>query len=134
MAVEDVVKFISEIFICPIQYNSVVKSYSITGQDISSPIVFKFSIEEESVVMLDVFLCHGRFSRGTGNNPNDVKSILVGSYDSSGKLEFIKSGCDNQEFLDLNLKLESGNYFVWVYNSYFKLPDPKPDHYIVQFI
>jgi hypothetical protein len=134
MALEDFVKSYSNSQICHVKYNSVVKSYNINGQHMSSPVVFNLILEEDSVIVLDVFTRHWRFNRGTGNNPNQLTSMLLGSYDSSGNLSFINSGCDNEELLDLNLSLKRGNYVLWVYNSYFRLPDPKPEHYIVRFI
>jgi hypothetical protein len=134
MSFEDYLKYFAISYICQIKYGAVVKNFKISDSEISAPSVFNFILEESSNLSFDVLLRHWRFNRVMGSDPNKITSMVLASYDSSNNLVFLESSCGPEEIINISKSLPKGSYVLWVYNSYYTLPDPKPNSYIIRAI
>lgn len=134
MAVEDYVKAYSWSEVCHVKYGNTVKSINIKGgDDLSYGNIFNLVLDEDSTVVFSTFLLFWRVTRP--KNPNKSIIMLLASYDSNGSLTFITSAnVSSKSFAEISTSLKKGNYVMWVYNTNYTLPDPKPDHYIVRFL
>ncbi len=134
MSLQDFLKNFKYSTICSVKYDASVKNFKMEGEEISAPAVFNFILEETTDLNLDVFLKHWRFNRLEGENPNKVTSMVLGSYDQSNNLDYLESNCGPDETVSIARSLPKGSYVLWVYNSYYTLPEPRPNSYIVRVI
>ena len=121
MSFENFIQNYENTVICRIKYGSLIISNYIKDEDMSNQIVFNLNLQENSYVVVETFVRHWRFNRGLNNDPNKITIMLLGSYDNSRNICFINSNCNSDEYVNLSLNLNKGNYVLRVYNSYFML-------------
>jgi len=135
ICIEDFKKYFKTIYICPTIYDSEVKSFKISENEIAKPQVFSLSLPKDSDATISASTPFWRFNRNLKNKNHPISIIIakVGVKDGIvNGLQFLDGEFSADDDPAINKKLTKGFYLIWVYSYTDEYKNRNIDHFNVR--